>query len=203
MVETLISTAIFVAVFTVAYQAYVTGSDNVQAKQAQTMLQDRGRVAMSIMVNELREAACNATTPSCDQTSTEQIGSPDITILAVPSNPPNPNDIPLLYFYLPKGLNNDGTIINSVSKAIDWDMNNKIQYHYVADTDKNVAVPWLLQRVGAGGNKTVITKNVASIQFTASSAYEIKIVLKLTEKMSTGRTLSETFTGLVKLRNSL
>ncbi len=181
LVEILVSTLILVVVSTIAYQSYVGGSNMMQDKQAQTMVQTRGLVAMSIMTDDLRQATQNS----------NQTPSPNIVLAASPNNS-NMN------FYLP--MVSAGNAIDTVTQEIDWNTNNMIQYKYIADP--TAAGKMLLQRVETGtGNKKTIARSVSDIRFTSISLNELRIDLTITERMPTNRTISKTFTGLVKLRN--
>lgn len=182
LTETLVATFITVIAVSIILGIYSSGNTLWENKRYQIDLQAKGRLAMQGMLSELKNAT---------RTST-QTPSPNINI---PSHPNNKS----IHFYLPADNDGDGYITDS-NGDIEWDTSNQIQYQYVPGQN-------LLRRNEGGGNQRDILRDVTDIQFIDngidSSLFldEIKIVFTLTAVTPRQRTISMTFSGMVKLRN--
>jgi prepilin-type N-terminal cleavage/methylation domain-containing protein len=182
LIETLIALSLFTVVIAAIYSMSTAGKDVFEAKSYEADLRAAGRIAMDMMVKELRGATrTSGLTPSPN--------------LAIPSTPNNRQ----IDFYIPVDDDGDGTLLDNATGEIEWDTSNKIQYQYVPGQN-------LLRRLEKG-NQTVIALNVTDIRFTDQSINgsmyrdEMKIELALTRQTPRQRVMAMNFTSMVKLRN--
>lgn len=184
IVEAFVASAIFFGMLAVMYSAYTTGTGLWDATKTKADLQAQARLALSTMINELRNAT---------RTADESVNpSPNLKI--VPSNANNRN----IDFYLPEDNNNDGYITDS-SGDIEWGMSNKIQYQYIPGQR-------VLRRLEKGEQR-IIARNVQDVQFmdididNTLNRNELRIALTLSRQVAGGRNITFSITSVVKLRN--
>ena len=182
--EAFIASAIFLGMLTVMYSAYIAGNNLWDASRAKADMQAHARLALSSMVNELRNAT---------RTADASINpSPNLKI--IPSNSNNRN----IDFYLPEDNNNDGYITDA-GGDIEWGTNNKIQYQYIPGQR-------VLRRLEKGDQR-IIARNVQDIRFidididNTLNRDELRIVLTLSHEVSGGRNITFSMASVVKLRN--
>ncbi len=181
LIEVIVATSISIIVITFIYYMYWSGNELWEIKSYQTDLQAQGRRVMAEMVKELRQAT---------RTSTQN-PSPD---LVIPSQPNNKDAA----FYLPTDADGDGLITDS-NGAIEWDTSNRIEYQYVPGLK-------LLRRLEKGEQRT-LSLDVTDVQFIDAGIdnqlypNEVRIVLTLSRLTPRQRTVTLTFTAIVRLRN--
>lgn len=181
LIEVLIASSISIITISMIYMIFAAGNDLWETKRYQADLQAQGRLAMNRMVAELRQTT----------RTSAQNPSPD---LKIPSKPNNKD----VSFYLPIDKDGNG-LITDVDGNIEWETNNKIQYHYIPGQKQLVRLE--------KGDKTTLANDVSDVQFIDNSIdgklylNEVKIVLTLFITTPRQRTISMTFTSVVKVRN--
>ncbi len=181
LTEVLVASAILTVVIAMIYAILISGNDLWEIERCQIDLQGQGRIALNLMVTELRKTTRTAS----------QNPSPNLNIPSTPNN----KDIS---FYFPADLDNNG-LITDTSGSIEWDTNNKIQYHYIPGQKQLVRLE--------KEDQTIIAQHVTDIQFIDNSIdstlflNEVKIVMSMYATTPHQRTLVMTFTAMVKLRN--
>lgn len=181
LMEILVASAILVLVLGVLYGIYFSGLDIWDTVKLRTDLQAQARVALNLMVAELRNAT---------RTSTQN-PSPNLIIPSVPNN----KDI---QFHLPQDKDGDGKITDA-NGIIEWDTNSTIQYQYIPGLKR-------LRRL-ENGVQTVLSQDVSDIQFIdinidpTLNISEIKIILALSKLTPKQRNVSVTLSSIISLRN--
>jgi prepilin-type N-terminal cleavage/methylation domain-containing protein len=188
LIEALVASAISLMAISMIYSIYLSGNDAWDARRYQAEIQAQGRLAMDMMVKELRETTRMST----------QNPSPN---LVIPSSPNNKQ----IDFYLPTYENitvngtNTSVVHLDTDSAIEWDHGNKIQYQYVPGQK-------MLRRLEKG-NFTTIALNVTDVQFIDQGIdptlfnNELKILLSIARTTAKQRNITMNFTGMVRLRN--
>ncbi len=186
--EALVASAISVMVIGMIYSIYNASNDTWDTRRSQAELQAQGRLAMDVMVKELREATRTSTLNP----------SPN---LVIPSTPNNKQ----IDFYLPTygNVTIDGQTVTvtalDANGDIAWDTGNRIQYLYIPGQRT-------LRRLEKG-DSTTIAADVADIQFIDQGIdgslfnNELKIILTLSKTARKQRSVNISFTGAVRLRN--
>jgi len=178
MVEILIGMAIFIPLVLMTYQMMNRGLDFWEIVTVQGDLQASGHRSINEISSELRNA-----------TRTAGATPPDVRIIAANRR---------LQFYLPADISGNGLITDNIGNT-EWDTANIIEYRF-----DNVANQLL--RI-EGGTQVLLCNNVANATFDdlttdiTLNIDEVRITLLLQKTTAKQRTLSESFTALVRLRN--
>jgi len=181
LIEVLLATAILATVLGGLYGTYLSGLKVWEDARERADLQAQARLAMDVMVNELRNAT---------RTSTQN-PSPN---LSIPSSPNNKQ----IQFYLPADKDGDGLITDNQGD-IEWATNNMIHYQFVPGQKK-------LRRLEQGVER-ILANDVSDVAFSdigidpTLALTELKIVLTLSKTTTKGRNVTFTLTSLVRLRN--
>ena len=180
LVETMVAGTIMLSMSLIA-ALWLTGmSDLWWTTTVQSQLRTESQQVMNRLLTELRSATRTA------------LGSPpNAAIPAVPNNTS-------MTFYLPRDLDNNGTIIDINGNTV-WDVANDVQYVYDAGQRQ-------LLRVQAG-NTVVLARDVNAVTFEHSGINpalrpnEVKITLTVQKMTPQRRTVAATAVEIVKLRN--
>lgn len=182
LVEVMVASLIFLIALGTILNIYISGSEVYENNKIQTDLQAQTRLALNFMSGELANAT--KTTAPIGQSP------PNISIPAAPGNN-------TMTFYLPVFVQDPITFKPRVSISaggiIVWDSANPIVYQY------NAGNRTLLRTVG--GTQTVVARDVASVQFTNASSFEVMVALTLSKNTPRGRSISSTLSSIIRLRN--
>ena len=180
LVETMVAGTIMLSMSLIA-TLWLTGmSDLWWTTTIQSELRMQGQQVMNRLLAELRSG-----------TRTAAGSPPNATIPAVPNNTS-------MTFYLPRDLDNNGTIIDATGNT-EWDVANNVQYVYDAGQRQLLRVQ--------GGNTLIFARDVSGVTFEHSGINaalrpnEVKITLTLQRTTPQRRTVSATAVEIVKLRN--
>ncbi len=189
LMEILVASILATIVIAMIYSIYTSGNDLWNTKQIQAHLQAQGRLAMSQMVGELRQATRAST----------QTPSPNVIIPAAPGNT-------VIDFYLPADMDGDGTITDAVNGTIEWNTTEIIEYMF--NSTGNTLVR---SKIDTSGPTVLETKNLSQDVSTAKFSditidgslrlNEVRIVLTLSKQTPRQRNITMNFSSIVKLRN--
>ncbi len=180
LLEVLVAIGIFLMAVGIIYSGYFNTTRTGEIAQIKADLEMRGRLAMQIMSNELRQAT---------RTSTQN-PSPNLTI---PSSPNNS-----VHFYLPLDKDGDGYITDSEGET-EWDTTNQVKYQFIPGQK-------ILRRLEKGEH-TVLANNVKEARFydhdlkSSLDLNEIEIEFTLSKNTTQNREVEVSFKGRLCLRN--
>ncbi|MFC1658578.1 PilW family protein [Candidatus Omnitrophota bacterium] len=181
LAEVLVAFAIFIAMLALIYGMFYSGLDIWGTAKTHAELQAKARIALNLMVSELR----NATRTSV------QNPSPNLSV------PPMPNNSEIA-FYLPQDLDGDG-LVTDANGEIEWDTDNQIRYQFIPDESQ-------IRRLDNSG-WTIFARDVADLRFLdmgidpALSLDAVRINLSLKETTEKQRDITIRLSSIVALRN--
>lgn len=179
--ELVIVGSIVTLIGTVLIEFFIRESDFLQTSMTRSELRTQAHLALNTMIDELRHG------------SRSGAGSPPN--VSIPASPNNTT----LSLCLPMDLDGNGLIVDTAG-VIEWDVLTPVQYQYVPASRQ-------LDRIN-GANTQVVANDVQSVVFEdatidASLADdEVRIILTLQRTTQHRRSITESATAIVKLRNS-